>query len=620
MANEVYNYRQKNEKLLKDSAYMEYLEEKRGLTEDTIRKFSLGKLNQGGYGWVSIPLFNLLGEFVGGYKLRSLPWEESNSLRYLHYPNGIYVDCPFNAYNLNPGKDKVVICEGEFDCMLLNQYGYNAVTSVTGGGSFKDEYFDVLEPFQEIIILFDNDESGAKFSVKLAERLSLKFPSKLISIAKIPKEDEVKDITDYIVKYKNIHEVINKRKNYKGIDVTKFKEMGVEDIKADLDILIKHDDFTKVIGFLGVVSTYSPDFQLNICMMGPSSTGKTFIINAVTSLMPKEDLVALQYASPKAFFHEKGKYDKEENALIVNLDKKCLFFADQPGPAVLETLRPILSHDKKVLESKITDKDMRGGNSTKNVKIIGFPSVFFCTANLKMDEQETARLIMLSPEVTKEKIEEGVRNVFYPEKKENVDASMRNLKNRLLAIKYLQIKDVRFSDSQKLRSLRKMGKMKQNFIPKDMRDGKKVKALAYAMAMLNFNNRKVENGVLYAKDSDIEQAFILWDSISVTQSYDLPPYLLEVFERIYVSLYKEKGIDIEEDVYLEKSEISKKFAQVFGRALRQKEFKETIEAFESIDLIEIGNHALDGRKQTYKLSSEGKKYIMERCGGIENYG
>jgi hypothetical protein len=93
-----------------------------------------------------------------------------------------------------------------------------------------------------------------------------------------------------------------------------------------------------------------------------------------------------------------------------------------------------------------------------------------------------------------------------------------------------------------------------------------------------------------------------------------------VFEKIYVSLYKEKGIDFEEDVYLEKSEISKRFAEVFKRALRQNEFKDTIHTFESIDFIEIGNHALDGRKQTYKLSSEGKKYIMERCRGIENYG
>lgn len=620
MANEVYNYRLKNKNLQKDPQYMEYLKEERGLTEDTIIKFSLGKLNQRGYGWISIPLFNVSGEFVEGYKLRSLPWEKSNTSRYIHYPKGLHIDCPFNAYNLDSSKKEVVICEGEFDCMLLVQQGYNAVTSVTGVQSFKDEYFHVLEPFSEVVILFDNDEAGKESSIKLAERLSLKFPSKLISIAKIPKEENVKDITDYVVKHGEIKKVLESKKAYKGIDIREFSEIGIREIKEALDVLIKGDNNSKVMAFLGVVSTYVTDSQLSISLTGPSSTGKTYIANAVTSLMPQEDLVALHYASPKAFFHSEGEYNKEKNAIIVNLEKKCLFFTDQPGPAILETLRPILSHDKKELMSKITDKNMRGGNSTKDVIIVGFPSVFFCTVNLSMDEQESTRLIMLSPEVDEKKIKEGVRHVVYSEKDEVVKSAMRDLSERLLAIKYQDIREIRFSDAQKAHIFSRVGQMKDNFIPRDMRDVAKIMSLISCMGVLNFTNRKVEDGVLYVKDSDIEQIFLLWGSFFVGQSYDLPPYLLDVFQKVYVSLFKEKGIDFEDDAYLEKSEISKRFAEVFKRPLKQNEFKDTVQTFEAINFIEIGNHALDGRKQTYKLSSEGKKYIMERCGGIKNYG
>lgn len=620
MANEIYNYKLKNEHLLKDPIYMEYLKEQRGLTEDTIMKFSLGSLNYRGYGWISIPLFKLSGEFVEGYKLRSLPWETTNTSRYIHYPKGIHVDCPFNSYNLDSEKKEVVICEGEFDCMLLDQYGYNAITSITGVQSFKDEYFHVLEAFSEVIILFDNDDAGKEASVKLAERLSLKFPNKLISIAEIPREEDVKDITDYVVKHGEIKKVLDSRKVYKGIDIREFSEIGIREIKEALDVVIKGDNNTKVMVFLGVVSTYVTNSQLNISVTGPSSTGKTYIANAVTSLMPKEDLIALHYASPKAFFHSEGEYNKEKNAIIVNLEKKCLFFTDQPGPAILETLRPILSHDKKELMSKITDKNMRGGNSTKDVIIVGFPSVFFCTVNLSMDEQESTRLIMLSPEVDEKKIEEGVRHVVYSEKNEVIESATKALRERLLAIKYQDIKAIRFSDDQKANIFSRVGRMKENFIPRDMRDVAKIMSLISCMAVLNFMNRKIEDNVLYIKDSDIDQTFTLWGSFFVGQSYDLPPYLLEVFEKIYVSLFKEKESEFGDDIYLEKSEISKRFAEVFKRALRQNEFVETISTFESIDFIEIGNHALDGRKQTYKLSSEGKKYIMKRCGGIKNYG
>jgi 5S rRNA maturation endonuclease (ribonuclease M5) len=620
MANEVYNYRLRCQKLMQDSQFTEYLKNQRGLTEDTIKKYSIGKLNLRGYGWISIPLFKMSGEFVEGYKLRSLPWEKSNTSRYIHYPKGIHVDCPFNSYNLDLTKEIVVICEGEFDCILLDQYGYNAVTSITGVQSFKDEYFEVLEPFSEVVILFDNDKAGEESSKKLAERLSLKFPSKLISIASIPNEENIKDVTDYVVKYKEIKEVLESREVYKGIDIREFSEIGVKEINEALDVVIKGDNETKVMAFLGVVSTYVADCQLNISFTGPSSTGKTYIANAVTSLMPQEDLVALHYASPKAFFHAEGEYDKEKNAIIVDLQRKCLFFTDQPGPAILETLRPILSHDKKELMSKITDKSMRGGNSTKNVVIVGYPSVFFCTVSLSMDEQESTRLIMLSPEVDEEKIREGVRHVVYSEDKGRVESATKQLRDRLLAIKYQDIKEIRFSDIQKADIFRKISEIKKYFIPRDMRDASKIMSLISCLAVLNFFNRKIRDGVLYIKSSDINQAFDIWQRFSIGQSYDLPPYLLEVFEKIYVSLYKEKGIDFEEDVYLEKSEISKRFAEVFKRALRQNEFKDTIQTFESIDFIEIGNHALDGRKQTYKLSSEGKKYIMERCGGIENDG
>ena len=622
MANEIFNYRHKNTHLTNNLDLINYLKNDRGLTEETIDRYSLGFINLMGFSWISIPLFNSSGEFIEGYKLRAMPWDKNNNNRYIHFPKGLSIDCPFNSYKLDIQKDSVIICEGEFDCMVLDQNGYNAITSVTGVQSFKDSYFELLKPFSEITILFDNDEAGIKAARSLAEKLALKFPSKQISIARIPNEEGVKDVTDYFVKNKEIEKIIDSRTKYKGIDVKSFSEISLEDIKKVLDIVIKGDDKAKLMAFLGVVSTYVPNSQLSISFTGPSSTGKTFITNAVTTLLPEEDLRAIHYASPKAFFHEEGEYDKVKNAIIVNLDRKCLFFVDQPSLAILEVLRPILSHDRKEIVSKITDKNAKGGNSTKNVIIVGFPSVFFCTVSLRMDEQESTRLIMLSPEVNEEKIRDGVRSVVFTEDKQDVEEATRGLRERLLAIKYQDIVEVRLTDSQKVELFTRIGKMKESFIPRDMRDADKIKSLIYAITILNFPNRNIDNFVLYANDSDVEQVLSLWNNFVLSQSYDLPPYLLEVFEKVYIPLFREKGDitneKLSDDIYLEKSEIFKTFRHIFKRSLRYKELLETIQMFESIGFIEVGSHALDGRKQTYKLSSEGKNYILGREGGIEH--
>ena len=65
------------------------------------------------------------------------------------------------------------------------------------------------------------------------------------------------------------------------------------------------------------------------------------------------------------FFHEQGEYDKQKNSIKIDLSRKIIIFLDQPHTALLERLRPLLSHDEKEMQSKITDKGYQGGNKTK---------------------------------------------------------------------------------------------------------------------------------------------------------------------------------------------------------------------------------------------------------------
>ncbi len=188
----------------------------------------------------------------------------------------------------------------------------------------------------------------------------------------------------------------------------KMDYIGIEKISRALNSLIKKDDIAKVVAFLTQFSTYLLDDQLNLIIASLSSTGKTHILLNISRLFPEEDVLVLGYSSPKAFFHELGTLDKNRNKIFINLKRKNLIFLDQPHPELLTKLRPILSHDKKEIEIKITDKNQKGGNITKTVVIQGFPAVSFATTYLKLDEQEITRALIISPDISQEKIEKSI--------------------------------------------------------------------------------------------------------------------------------------------------------------------------------------------------------------------
>ena len=72
-----------------------------------------------------------------------------------------------------------------------------------------------------------------------------------------------------------------------------------------------------------------------------------------------------------------GEWDDELKGYRVNLERKILIFLDQPHDALLQRLRPLLSHDQKELMMKITDKRELKGLRTKSVIVRGFPTAFF---------------------------------------------------------------------------------------------------------------------------------------------------------------------------------------------------------------------------------------------------
>ncbi len=353
------------------------------------------------------------------------------------------------------------------------------------------------------------------------------------------------------------------------VDTSQFNSLTTSELSKILGLTIKKDEANKIITFLSMLSAYTEDSQINISNNAPSSTGKSYIPLEISDLFPEKDVKIVGYCSPTAFFHDVGTWDDKKKRYVVNLERKILIFLDQPHTLLLQHLRPLLSHDKKEITIKITDKGQKKGLKTKNIIIRGFPSVVFCTAGLKIDEQEATRFILLSPETNQEKIREAIREKIKKDSDKSVyydflnsDPGRVNLKERIRAIKQAEIKNIIFTQSV-------ANKLETNFFdriktlkPRHQRDIGRIIAFAKTLTMLNVWFRKVENGNLEVNESDVTEAFTIWDSISESQELNLPPYVFNIYKEVIVPCYSELGGG------LSRKDILKKHFEVYGRPLQ----------------------------------------------------
>lgn len=580
----------------------------RGISNEIISKYKIGYKSEYGNYWITIPIKDL----DGNYSFLKLRQDPSYGDRKITWPSGIEAQV-FDWETLIMASRRVLIAEGEMDALLMKSKGIECISGTHGANTTKDEWMEYFKPDLEYYICYDNDKSGKDGAEKIAEKLH-KNGCRNIHIIDLPQEVEEKgDLTDYITKLNlPIEDLFEKyaRPYPKKIDTSKFKEMSIEDVCKILEATIKKDDDNKSITFLSMLTTYTEDSQMNIFFNAPSSTGKSHIPLSVAELFPKIDVITLAYCSPTAFFHDQGKFNKEKNEIKVDLSNKILIFTDMPNQELISRLRPILSHDQKESKLKITDKAQKGGNKTKNIVLIGFPSVYFCSAGLKTDEQESTRFLMLSPSIEHEKIYQGIQQAILKasdgEKFNQVINSNpeRNLlKERILGIKQENIKDVKIKDIEYIEKL--YLKDIESTKPRQQRDIKKIISLIKGFTLLNLWFRERDGDYIWATEKDIENAFSLWDKISYGQDYGLPPYLFEIYMKVIMALWNEPDDSTysqmtdggEKRKSITRKDILKKHFEIYKRTLSPIVLRQQIlPQLEQVGLIIQEKGGSDGRE------------------------
>lgn len=355
-----------------------------------------------------------------------------------------------------------------------------------------------------------------------------------------------------------------------------FPPLSSQELLKILGLTIKKDEENKLVTFLCQLSAYTETAQFNISFNAPSSTGKSYIPVEISSLFPKEDVIKIGYCSPTAFFHNHGQYVKDLDGYIVDLSRRILIFLDQPHTLLLQHLRPFLSHDEKEISIKITDKKQKFGIKTKNIILRGFSAVIFCTAGLKIDEQETTRFLLLSPETDKEKIREAIFEKIKKETNPDIYVSAlenqperQELKKRIQAIKEQLITDIKIAYPQKIEE----SFFQKNRIlkPRHMRDIGRLIDLVKAFALLNLWHRERCGSIITANEEDINEALKIWNVISESQDYNLPPYVYGLYREVIIPAYKDsQGLGIT------RQEIMRKHYLIYSRPLADWQLRQQI--------------------------------------------
>jgi len=90
---------------------------------------------------------------------------------------------------------RIIICEGEFDRLVLEAQGFAAVTSTGGAGVFRPEWADAFKETPEVYLCFDRDEAGHRGALRVAELIP---HARLVELPEMVGEGG--DVTDFFLR------------------------------------------------------------------------------------------------------------------------------------------------------------------------------------------------------------------------------------------------------------------------------------------------------------------------------------------------------------------------------------------------------------------------------------
>lgn len=203
----------------------------RNLTQEVIIKSKL--LWNGTH--IEIPIFDIRGKLLYR-KYRIDPFSEIQIPKYKYDAGGM--SALYNVHTIAGLQDQTIfITEGELDSLVLNSFGFYAVSSTSGSATFKPEWAEVLRG-NKVYIVYDRDDAGLRGALKV---------NKMVDWAKIillPKDTQGKDVTDYFKTHtvKDFIELVEKAETW----TLPHDPINIPQNKSGIDAILKelreHDE------------------------------------------------------------------------------------------------------------------------------------------------------------------------------------------------------------------------------------------------------------------------------------------------------------------------------------------------------------------------------------------
>lgn len=170
-------------------AQIDFLQSRRGLTQETIDKFQVGHDGQRYF----IPIRDTEGRCVNIRRYRP---EAKSADKMLSWRPG-FGQARLFPINLLNDERPIVLLEGEMDCMLARQLGLNALTTTGGAGTWSEKWNSLFTD-KDLVICYDADDAGRKGATAIANKIGA--TARAIKVVQIPlNEPPGADFTDYIV-------------------------------------------------------------------------------------------------------------------------------------------------------------------------------------------------------------------------------------------------------------------------------------------------------------------------------------------------------------------------------------------------------------------------------------
>jgi len=166
----------------------DHLRRERGIADEVIDLHCLGWNGQR----ITIPIIDRDGQ-VAAFKFAKDPADATNGPKMLASPGARAELYGWERVISKP--KRVIICEGEFDRLVLESRGFAAVTSTGGALTFRPEWGPYFDPIPSIYVCFDNDDAGREGAQRVAEVIPH------ARIVRLPEDvGDGGDVTDFFVR------------------------------------------------------------------------------------------------------------------------------------------------------------------------------------------------------------------------------------------------------------------------------------------------------------------------------------------------------------------------------------------------------------------------------------